>query len=58
LLKVIPSVQVDALPDVLELNSLLIDPDAITELRVGEGTLEFGDSPSYSSWITGVHNAE
>jgi acetoacetate decarboxylase len=49
LLKVIPSVQVDSLPDVLELNSLLIDPDVITELRVGEGTLEFGDSPHDSS---------
>ena len=44
-LKVIPSEQADAPPDVLKLNSLVIDPDVITELRVGEGTLEFGDSP-------------
>ena len=53
LLKVIPSVQVGALPDVLEFNSLLIDPDVITELRVGEGTLEFGDSP-YDSFLAKI----
>ena len=52
-LKVIPSVQVDSLPDVLELNSLLIDPDVITELRVGEGTLEFGDAP-YDSFLAKI----
>jgi len=44
-LKVIPSVQADGPPDVLKLNSTVIDPDVIRELRVGEGTLEFGDSP-------------
>jgi acetoacetate decarboxylase len=44
-LKVIPSIQAGAPPDVLKLNSLVIDPDVITELRVGEGTLGFGDSP-------------
>ncbi|MGA2282558.1 MAG: acetoacetate decarboxylase family protein [Candidatus Dormibacteria bacterium] len=44
-LKVIPSVQVDAPPDVLKLNSTVIEPDVIKELRVGKGTLEFGDSP-------------
>jgi acetoacetate decarboxylase len=44
-LKVIPSVQEGAPPDVLKLNSTVIDPDVIRELRVGEGTLEFGDSP-------------
>jgi acetoacetate decarboxylase len=44
-LKVIPSIQADAPPDVLKLNATVIDPDVIKELRVGEGTLEFGDSP-------------
>jgi acetoacetate decarboxylase len=52
-LKVIPSLQVDAPPDVLKLNSLVIDPDVITELRVGEGTLEFGDSP-YDSFLAKI----
>jgi len=46
LLKLIPSIKKDALPDVLKLTSMVIDPDVIKELRVGKGTLEFGDSPS------------
>jgi acetoacetate decarboxylase len=44
-LKVIPSVRADGPPDVLKLNSTVIDPDVITDLRVGEGTLEFCESP-------------
>lgn len=44
-LKLIPSVQRDAPPDVLKLNSTVIEPDVIKDLRVGSGTLEFGDSP-------------
>jgi acetoacetate decarboxylase len=38
-------VQRDAPPDVLKLNSTVIEPDVIKDLRVGSGTLEFGDSP-------------
>jgi acetoacetate decarboxylase len=45
LLKLIPSIRKDAPPDVLKLNSLVIDSDVIKELRVGKATLEFGDSP-------------
>lgn len=41
--KLIPSVQQDAPPDVLKLNSTVITPDVITDLRVGKGHLEFGD---------------
>jgi acetoacetate decarboxylase len=44
-LKLIPSVQKGAPPDVLKLNSMVIDRDVIKELRVGKVTLEFGDSP-------------
>lgn len=45
LLKLIPSVEKDAPPDVLKLNSMVIDPDVIKELRVGKASLAFGDSP-------------
>lgn len=45
LLKLIPSVEKDAPPDVLKLVHTVIDPDVIKELRVGKATLEFGDSP-------------
>ncbi len=45
LLKLIPSLQQDAPPDVWKLNSLVIDPDVITELQVGTATLQFGESP-------------
>jgi hypothetical protein len=31
--------------DVLKLISTAIDPDVVKELRLGKGTLEFGDSP-------------
>ena len=45
LLKLIPSVQQDAPPEVLQLNSLALDPDIIKELHVGKATLEFGAAP-------------
>jgi acetoacetate decarboxylase len=45
LLKLIPSVQEGAPPDVLQLNSIVIEPDVIKEMRLGKGTLEFGASP-------------
>ena len=45
LLKLIPTLRKDAPPDVLKLNSMVIDPDVIKELRVGKATLQFGDSP-------------
>jgi len=51
--KLIPSVQQDAPPDVLKLNSTVITPDVITELRVGKGHLEFGDSP-YDPFLAGI----
>jgi len=44
-LKLIPSIQEGAPPDVLKLNAMVIEPDVITDLRPGRGTLEFGDSP-------------
>jgi acetoacetate decarboxylase len=45
MLKLIPSVEEGAPPDVLQLNSIVIEPDVIKELRRGNGTLEFGASP-------------
>jgi len=45
MLKMIPSAEKDAPPDVLKLNSMVIDPDVIKEIRTGKATLEFGDSP-------------
>lgn len=45
MLKLIPSIEKDAPPDVLKLTSTVMDPDVIKELRVGKATLEFGDSP-------------
>lgn len=53
LLKLIPSAQKGAPPDVLKLISTVIDPDEIKELRVGQGTLEFGDSP-FDSFLTQI----
>jgi acetoacetate decarboxylase len=46
LLKLIPSIEKDAPPDVLKLVYTVLDPDVIKELRVGKATLEFGDSPA------------
>ncbi len=45
LLKLIPSVVEGAPPDVLQLNSVLIEPDVIKEMRLGKATLQFGASP-------------
>lgn len=45
LLKLIPSIEKDAPPDVLKLTSTVMDPDVVKELHVGKATLEFGDSP-------------
>jgi acetoacetate decarboxylase len=53
LLKLIPSIQKDAPPDVLKLNSTVIDPDVIKELRVGKATLEFLNSP-YDSFLAQI----
>jgi len=44
-LKMIPSIEKGAQPDVLKLNSMLIDPDVIKRLEIGRGTLSFGTSP-------------
>jgi len=51
--KLIPSVQQDAPPDVLKLNSMVITPDVITKLRVGKGHLEFGNSP-YDPFLASI----
>lgn len=52
-LKLIPSIEKAGKPDVLKLNSLVIDPDVITSLRVGRGTLVFGESP-YDSFLSRI----
>ena len=44
-LKVIPSIEKDASPDVAKLNSMVIDPDVITQQSIGKGSLHFGQSP-------------
>lgn len=44
-LKMIPSIEQGAPPDVLKLNSMFMDPDVITGGNVGAATLKFGESP-------------
>jgi acetoacetate decarboxylase len=51
--KLIPSVRQHGPPDVLKLNSTVITPDVITELRVGKGHLEFGGSP-YDPFLASI----
>jgi acetoacetate decarboxylase len=45
-LKLIPSIEQDAPPDVLKLTTTVMDPYVIHEMYMGPATLEFGDSPS------------
>ena len=53
LLKVIPTLEKDAPPDVLKLNAMVIDPDVIKQLHVGKATLEFGASP-FDSFLSEI----
>jgi acetoacetate decarboxylase len=46
LLKMIPSLEEGAPPDVLRLYSTVLNPDVITEMHLGTATLEFGESPA------------
>lgn len=52
-LKLIPSIEKDAPPDVLKVNSMLIDPDVIKQLEIGRATLSFGTSP-YDSFLSKI----
>lgn len=49
-LKMIPSIEQGAPPDVLKLNSMIIEPDVITEGKTGAATLRFGESP-YDAFV-------
>lgn len=52
-LKLIPSIEEGGRPDVAKLNSLTIEPDVITRLRVGRGRLTLGDSP-YDAFLARI----
>jgi len=52
-LKHIPSIEKDAAPDVLKLNSMVIEPDVIKEMHTGKATLQFGASP-FDAFLTSI----
>ena len=53
LLKLIPAIEKDAAPDVLKLNSMVIEPDVIKEMHTGKATLRFGPSP-FDAFLTSI----
>lgn len=53
LLKLIPSAQKDTPPDVLQLTSMVLDPDVIKQMHVGKATLSFAASP-YDSFLAEI----
>ena len=53
LLKHIPSIEREARPDVLKLNSMVITSDVIKEMYSGKATLQFAESP-FDSFLAGI----
>jgi acetoacetate decarboxylase len=53
LLKLIPSLEEGAPPDVLKLYVTVMDPDVATEMNLGTATLEFSESP-YDAFLSEI----